>query len=67
MSERERAARLCEKLADFYEKKSSGRYCCIGALRLAASRIRLDDDLAKAIGAFAHKERQRMNEGPGDA
>lgn len=57
--ERERAAELCEKLAAHYEEKNGARDCCGGALRVAASRIRIDDDLAKEVGQAARRIREQ--------
>ena len=56
--ERERAAKLCERLATIYAERGD-RECCIGALKLAASRIRMDDETAKIIGDAARRIRKR--------
>lgn len=57
--ERERAAKLCEKLAAHYEEKNGARDCCGGALRVAASRIRIDDGLANEVANAARRIRKR--------
>ena len=58
--ERERAARLCERQAEMYEQRArKGRECCAAALRLAAPRIRLNDETAKVVADAAKRIRKR--------